>query len=87
MILLISKPFEKAFTLVEVIGLPMILANGVGAALFLLIVHNVISEQEKVTALQAQKTLRIANQTLGYLRKGMNTDTAQAVCTIFYSAN
>ena len=84
MILLISKPFEKAFTLVEVIGVPMILANGVGTALFLLIVHNVIGEQEKVTALQAQKTLRIANQTIGYLRTGMNTDTAQAVCTILF---
>ncbi|WP_255551316.1 sensor histidine kinase [Sporosarcina sp. E16_8] len=84
MILLISKPVEKAFTLVEVIGVPMILANGVGTALFLLIVHNVISEQEKVTALQAQKTLRIANQTLGYLRTGMNADTAQAVCTILF---
>lgn len=84
MILLISKPAEKAFTLVEVIGVPMILANGVGAALFILIVHNVIGEQEKVTALQAQKTLRIANQTLGYLRTGMNSDTAQAVCTILF---
>ncbi|WP_342506961.1 sensor histidine kinase [Sporosarcina sp. FSL K6-2383] len=84
MILLISKPFEQALTLVEVIGIPMILANGVGTALFLLIVHNVISEQEKVTALQAQKTLRIANQTIGYLRTGMNTDTAQAVCNILF---
>lgn len=84
MILLISKPFEKAWTLVEVIGLPMILANGVGTALFLLIVHNVINEQERLTALQAQKTLRIADQTLGYLRKGMNTDTAQAVCNILF---
>ncbi len=84
MILLISRPFEQAVALVEVIGLPMILANGVGAALFILIVHNVISEQEKVTALQAQKTLRIANQTLGYLRKGMNADTAQTVCDILF---
>lgn len=84
MILLISRPFEQALSLVEVIGLPMILANGVGAALFILIVHNVISEQEKVTALQAQKTLRIANQTLGYLRKGMNADTAQTVCDILF---
>ncbi|MEK5036727.1 sensor histidine kinase [Sporosarcina sp. FSL K6-3457] len=84
MILLISKPFEQALTLVEVIGIPMILANGVGTALFLLIVHNVISQQEKVTALQAQKTLRIANQTLGYLRTGMNADTAQAVCNILF---
>jgi len=83
-ILLISKPFEKAFTLVEVIGIPMILANGVGAALFLLIVRSVIGEQEKVNALQAQKTLRIAGQTIGHLRKGMNSDTALAVCNILY---
>ena len=83
-ILLISKPFDKALALVEVIGLPMILANGVGVAIFLLIVRTVISEQEKVTALQAQKTLRIADQTLGYLRKGMNADTALAVCNILY---
>ncbi|MHA6259254.1 LytS/YhcK type 5TM receptor domain-containing protein [Sporosarcina sp. CAU 1771] len=84
MILLMSKPFEKAVSLVEIIGFPMILANGVGTALFLLIVRNVMNEQERMTALQAQKTLRIANQTLGYLRKGMNAETAGAVCTILY---
>lgn len=83
-ILLVSKPFEKALTLVEVIGVPMILANGVGAAIFLLIVRSVTSEQEKVTALQAQKTLRIADQTIGHLRKGMDTNTAMAVCNILY---
>lgn len=83
-ILLISKPFEKAWALVEVIGLPMIVANGVGVAIFLLIVRTVMSEQERVTALQAQKTLRIADQTLGYLRKGMSAETALAVCNILY---
>lgn len=84
MILMLSKPYEKAWTLVEVIGVPMILANGVGAALFILIVHNVINDQERMSALQAQKTLRIANQTLGYLRKGMNVDTSLAVCNILF---
>lgn len=84
MILLISKPFEQALTLVKVIGIPMILANGVGTALFLLIVYNVNSQQEKVMALQAQKMLRIANQTLSYLRKGMNSVTAEAVCNILF---
>ncbi|WP_394190852.1 LytS/YhcK type 5TM receptor domain-containing protein [Paenisporosarcina quisquiliarum] len=82
LILLLANPFEQALSLVQAIGIPMILANGIGTAIFLLIVYNVISNQEKDTALQAQKTLRIANQTLGYLRKGMNNDTALAVCTI-----
>lgn len=83
-ILIVSKPFEKALNLVETIGVPMILANGVGSALFLLIIKSVINEEDKAGALQAQKTLRIANQTLGYLRKGMDMDSADAVCRILY---
>ncbi|EDL64851.1 sensor histidine kinase [Bacillus sp. SG-1] len=83
-ILLVAKPFEKALTLVEMIGIPMILANGVGCALFLLIIKNVVNEEEKAGALQAQKTLRIADQTLAYLRKGMNAESAKAVCEILF---
>ncbi|MGD6965921.1 LytS/YhcK type 5TM receptor domain-containing protein [Rossellomorea vietnamensis] len=83
-ILLVAKPFEKALALVEMIGVPMILANGLGCALFLLIIKNVVNEEEKAGALQAQKTLRIADQTLAYLRKGMNTDSAKAVCEILF---
>ncbi|ARJ37534.1 histidine kinase [Sporosarcina ureae] len=82
LIVVMAQPFEKAFALVQTIGVPMILANGMGTALFMLIAYNVISDQEKVTALQAQKTLRIADQTLGYLRTGMRKDTAEAVCSI-----
>lgn len=49
------------------------------------LVRHMTSEREKESALQAQKTLRIADQTLGHLRKGMNTNTARAVCDILYS--
>lgn len=83
-ILLMAKPFEKALTLIEVIGLPMILANGVGCALFLLITRSVFDEEEKAGALQAQKTLRIADQTLIYLRKGMDVKSAEVVCRILH---
>ncbi|MDV6379484.1 sensor histidine kinase [Sporosarcina sp. GW1-11] len=82
LILFIADPFPKALALVQTIGLPMILANGLGTALFMLIAYNVIGDQEKATALQAQKSLRIADQTLGYLRTGMKQDTAAAVCKI-----
>nr|WP_304216102.1 sensor histidine kinase [Fredinandcohnia onubensis] len=81
-ILLFSRPFEKAWALVEIIGIPMILANGLGCALFLMIIKSVINEGERVGAVQAQKTLRIADKTLAYLRNGLNRETAQAVCHI-----
>lgn len=84
MILLLSKPFEKAFALVQLIGLPMIIANGVGTALFVIVLLNVFHAQEKAKAQQAQITLRIANQTLHHLRKGMNSHTATSVCNILY---
>jgi two-component system, LytTR family, sensor histidine kinase LytS len=84
-ILLISRPFEKAWTLVEMIGMPMILANGLGCALFLLIIKSVINEEEKAGAMQAQKTLRIAEKTLTYLRNGLTTESAKAVCHILHN--
>lgn len=83
-ILGISRPFEKAVTLVEMIGIPMIIANGLGSALFLLIIKNVMNEEEKAGAFHAQKTLRIADQTLAYLRKGINHESALAVCKILH---
>lgn len=84
-ILGISRPFEKAWTLVEMIGIPMILANGFGCALFLLIIKTVINEEEKAGAMQAQKTLRIAEKTLAYLRNGLTLDSAKVVCHILHN--
>ncbi|GHH96910.1 sensor histidine kinase [Neobacillus kokaensis] len=83
-ILLLSRPFEKAWTLVEIIGLPMIIANGLGCALFLLIIKSVINEEEKAGAIQAQKTLLIMKKTLAHLRNGLNTQSAEAVCQIIH---
>jgi len=83
-ILLLASPFEQARTLVEIIGVPMILSNGIGCVLFLIIIQSVINEEEKIRAMQAQKTLNIANQTLSYLRSGLNPDAAKAVCQIIH---
>ncbi|MBT2637627.1 sensor histidine kinase [Bacillus sp. ISL-39] len=84
-ILLIAKPYDQAQTLVEIIGVPMIIANGLGSALFLMVIKNVVSEEEKTGAMLAQKTLRIADQTVAYLRKGINSESARAVCQILHT--
>jgi two-component system sensor histidine kinase LytS len=83
-ILLTSQPFERALSLVESIGLPMIMANGVGSALFFLIILAVINEEEKVGAVQAQKALTLAESTLSHLRKGLHQFSAEATCKIIY---
>ncbi|MEF2290592.1 sensor histidine kinase [Virgibacillus dokdonensis] len=84
LILLLAGSFEQNIPLVEVIGLPMVIANGLGGALFMLIIQMVIQEEDKVGAVQAQLTLRIADKTLAHLRKGLNEQTAQAACNILY---
>ncbi|UFT98195.1 sensor histidine kinase [Radiobacillus kanasensis] len=81
-ILVVARPFDQAFSLVQGIGIPMILANGIGSAIFLLIVQNVLNEEEKMGALQAQKALRLAESTVSFLRKGLNPQSAKAVCDI-----
>ncbi|WP_163528376.1 sensor histidine kinase [Halobacillus ihumii] len=84
-ILTISAPFARAWELVQEIGLPMIVANGVGSALFLLIIRNVLNEEEKAGAIQAQRALKLAESTISYLRRGLTMDSAQKACQIIYN--
>ncbi len=75
-ILIVAKPFLQALALVEVIGIPMIIANSIGIAIFIAIIRSVVQEEDRIEANQAQKVLHIANQTLVHLRKGLNEESA-----------
>ncbi|OEH93496.1 sensor histidine kinase [Bacillus solimangrovi] len=81
-ILLVAKPFDAAWSLVGKIGIPMIVANGVGCALFVLVIRSVFNEQEKVGALQAHKALLLAKLTTSHLRRGLTEETASETCTV-----
>lgn len=84
LIVLLARPYTEALVLVQHIALPMILANGIGCALFLLIIKSVAKEEKKAAALQSQKVLRIAEQTLMHLKSGLTPQSADKVCTILY---
>ena len=76
-ILLVAKPFPAALELVKVIGIPMIVANGIGIAVFMAITDSIFKEIENEAVYQAQLALKIADRTLAYFRKGFNEDTAR----------
>ncbi|MFV9510134.1 LytS/YhcK type 5TM receptor domain-containing protein [Tepidibacillus sp. LV47] len=78
-ILLIAKPFEKALALVQVIGLPMIIANSIGIAIFIAIIRSVVQEEDRIEADQAQKVLHVVDRTLFYLRKGLDEGSATEI--------
>lgn len=85
-ILAISRPLEAAWSLVKVIGLPMILVNATGIALAVVIIQNVLHEHEIAGAIQAQKALKIADRTLPFLRQGLNETSARETATIILEA-
>src|SRR5690606_17390879 len=51
-ILLVAKPYDAAVELVKVIGIPMVLANGIGIAVFIAITDSVLKGIEKEAAFQ-----------------------------------
>jgi len=81
-ILSISRPFEAALELVQIISLPMMTVNSFGIVLFIHLVNKMKSDLEKIEALQAHKALKIAQQTISYLRHGLNTESAQTTANI-----
>lgn len=81
-ILLIAKPYESALNLVEVIAIPMIVINAFGTLLFIFIIQNIFLEKERLSALQTQKALYIAQQTLPFFRQGLNPHSCKEVAEI-----
>ncbi|WP_243454396.1 LytS/YhcK type 5TM receptor domain-containing protein [Desulfosporosinus fructosivorans] len=78
-ILLMARPWESAVALVQVIALPMILANSLGIALFVAIIRSVINVEDRIEANQAQKVLHIADQMLVNLRRGLTEESATQI--------
>ncbi|MFZ5646590.1 MAG: LytS/YhcK type 5TM receptor domain-containing protein [Bacillota bacterium] len=85
-ILLMARPYESAVTLVNQIGLPMILVNSIGIAVFMLIVSSVHEARQRIAAVQAEKILNIASETLPHLRQGLSRESARAVAELIYKS-
>jgi len=83
-ILLIARPYTAAWDLIKDIGMPMIIMNGIGIAIFVTVIHESLEEEDRIGAVQAQKALYIANLTLPILRLGLNKETALSVAQIIY---
>lgn len=84
-ILLTARPFDMAFILVRHIALPMIVANSLGLAIFMLIIKTTMDVQQQAGAAQSQKALAVAAQTLPYFRKGLDQASANAAAQIVYA--
>jgi len=83
-ILLIAQPYQQALRLVETIALPMMIANSVGAALFMSIIQDRKTIYEKYSTAFSSKALSIAERTIGILNSGFNQENTRKIAEIIY---
>ncbi|WP_028863597.1 sensor histidine kinase [Psychromonas aquimarina] len=83
-ILLVAQPFEQALHLVKAIALPMIIANSIGAALFMSIIQDRKAIYEKYSAAFSSKALKIAERSVGILSSGFNQQSTKKIAQIIY---
>jgi two-component system sensor histidine kinase LytS len=83
-VLTLSRPYPDALALVQLISLPMIVGNAMGAGLFVHLINTVYAFREKRDSNQAQKIFAIAGDTVIHLRDGLNMDTALATARIIF---
>ncbi|USD64826.1 sensor histidine kinase [Vibrio sp. SCSIO 43136] len=83
-ILAVAKPFDDAYRLVSAIAAPMIIANSVGAMLFMSILLDRKAIVEKYSAAFSRRALLIAERTVGVLSSGLTPTNADKIARIVY---
>lgn len=81
LILLISKPYTSAVSIVKSIYFPMTFTNALGISILILLIERIFNEKDQIAASQAQLALEIANKTLPYFRDITN-DSLVKICSI-----
>lgn len=81
-ILIFSKPYDQALSLVRIIALPMILANATGAAIFVSIIRDQRRMYDELSVTFSAKALKMAEKTIAILSRGFDMDTAREVASV-----
>ncbi len=81
-ILLVAKPFVNAVILVRSISFPMILTNSIGLGLMIIIYQNMLRNNDMQGAFRSEQALRIARESVKYLRMGLTVEASQNVVRI-----
>lgn len=83
-LLLVAKPFDQAYVLVSAIAAPMIIANSIGAALFMSILQDRKTIFEEYSASFSRRALNIAERSVGILASGFNSANAEKIARVVY---
>jgi two-component system LytT family sensor kinase len=81
-VLVLTHPFAQALAVVKAIGPPMIVANPIGAALFMAVLLERQREQDRVAAASSARALKVADRTLRLLARGISPEAAAELAAI-----
>lgn len=82
LLLIMSGPPELVRTMVNVIGIPMVLTNSISIAIFTTMIRVALQEEERSAALEAERAFTIAQRILPQLKMGLTPQTAQAAALV-----
>lgn len=82
MLLVLAKPFDDAWQLVQSIAVPMLIANSIGAALFIRIIRDQQTLDDRLSAQYSHKALALAQQSVGVLDNGLTPTSAEKLAAI-----
>jgi two-component system LytT family sensor kinase len=82
MVIVLQMSGPQSAEIVRAIGPPMVIANPVGAALFMLVLLERQRELDRVAAASSARALEVAEQTLRLLARGIDGSTAGELAAI-----
>jgi len=81
-VLALVEPRSEAIEIVKVIGVPMVLANSLGAALFMVVYQSRQDVFDRIGAASSELALRIAERTTGLMARGYGRAVAGELADI-----
>lgn len=84
LLLIFTVQPEEMISLVDHIGLPLVISNSVAIAVFTAMIRVALHEQEQEVALETQRALTIAEKALPFLKKESQEEMAEGIADLLY---
>ncbi|WP_326998684.1 LytS/YhcK type 5TM receptor domain-containing protein [Cohnella kolymensis] len=81
-LLVFTTSSPTSINLVNQVGVPMVITNSIGIAIFVAMIRVALREEERTAALEIQRALTIAEMVLPHLKEGLSYRTADATASI-----
>lgn len=80
--LILSPKPEETIPFINLVGVPLVVSNSVGIAIFTAVIRVALEEKEREAAGETRRAFKIAESALPHLRQGLNKRTARKLAEL-----